>query len=107
MKKLGRTVSTVFVVVLASVLVFRSSSADRAGFKTLRIAHSNAASMRSGGESASPASENRVAEMRALEHMPLYFIENRGQLDPRVAFYIQGRDTTLYFTADCMTLALT
>ena len=39
--------------------------------------------------------------------MPLYFIENRGQLDSRVAYYVQGRDTALYFTADGMTLALT
>ncbi len=100
-------VSVVFVVTLASVLVFRSGSADRAGLKTLRIAHSNAASPRSGGESASPASWNRVVATHALEHMPLYFIENRGQLDSRVAFSVQGRDTTLYFTAEGMTLALT
>jgi hypothetical protein len=39
--------------------------------------------------------------------MPLYFIENRGQLDSRVAYYVQGRDTTLYFTADGMTLSRT
>ncbi len=39
--------------------------------------------------------------------MPLYFIENRGQLDSRVAYYVQGRDTTLYFTLDGMTMALT
>jgi hypothetical protein len=39
--------------------------------------------------------------------MPLYFIQNRGQLDSRVAYYVQGRDTTLYFTADGMTLAQT
>ena len=39
--------------------------------------------------------------------MPLYFIENRGQLDSRVAYYVQGRDTTLYFTADGMTLVQT
>lgn len=32
--------------------------------------------------------------------MPLYFIKNRGQLDERVAYYIQGSDKTLYFTAE-------
>jgi hypothetical protein len=48
-----------------------------------------------------------MAATRALEHMPLYFIENRGQLDSRVADHIQCRDTTLYFTAEGMTLALT
>ncbi|HEY3122538.1 MAG TPA: hypothetical protein VGK70_00575, partial [Thermoanaerobaculia bacterium] len=45
------------------------------------------------------------AEM--LQKMPLYFIENRGQLDPRVAYYVQGRDKTLYFTKEGLTLALT
>ena len=39
--------------------------------------------------------------------MPLYFIENRGQLDPRVAYYIQGRDKTLYFAKDGITFSLT
>jgi len=39
--------------------------------------------------------------------MPLYFIENRGQLDSRVAYYVQGRDATLYFTAEGMTLVQT
>jgi hypothetical protein len=106
MKAPGRSVPAVFVVVLASVLVF-GSPANRARLKTLRIDHSNAASPRSGGESATLAPLNRVAATRALERMPLYFIENRGQLDSRVAFYIQGRDTAIYFTAEGMTLALT
>ena len=39
--------------------------------------------------------------------MPLYFIENRGQLDPRVAYYVQGRDTAVYFTSRGVTFALT
>ncbi len=29
---------------------------------------------------------------------PLYFVENQGQMDARVAYYVQGRDKTLYFT---------
>src|SRR5262245_30357315 len=56
---------------------------------------------RRGGIS-SPA--KRLAVTRSLESMPLHFIENRGQLDSRVAYYVQGRDTTLYFTAEGMTL---
>src|SRR6266540_6576024 len=55
----------------------------------------------------SPPSANKVTLTDSLERMPLYFIENRGQLDSRVAYYVQGRDTTLYFTADGMTLAQT
>jgi len=44
--------------------------------------------------------------MRALQEMPLLFIENRGQADPRVAYYVQGRDAALYFTATGVTYAL-
>src|SRR6266508_2113738 len=51
----------------------------------------------------SPPSANKVTLTDSLERMPLYFIENRGQLDSRVAYYVQGRDTTLYFAADGMT----
>ncbi len=43
----------------------------------------------------------------ALGRMPLYFVENRGQLDRRVAYYVQGSDTSIYFTSQGMTLALT
>src|SRR5262245_42180411 len=35
-----------------------------------------------------------------LERMPLYFIENQGKLDRRVAYYVQGRGTSLYFTSE-------
>ncbi len=104
MRPPGRRLLTVFVTVSASALVLRSGAADRAGLKTLRLARSNAAAPRSGSEPAGPAPTNRVAATRALERMPLYFIENRGQLDSRVAYYVQGRDTTLYFTAEGMTL---
>jgi hypothetical protein len=38
--------------------------------------------------------------------MPLYFTANRGQIDERVAFYIQGLDRILYFTADGLTISL-
>ena len=39
--------------------------------------------------------------------MPLYFIANQGQMDDRVAYYVQGRDKTLYFTPEGVTFALT
>ncbi len=38
--------------------------------------------------------------------VPLYFIPNEGQLDGQVAFYIQGRDKTVYFTPGGVTLSL-
>jgi len=39
--------------------------------------------------------------------MPLYFVENQGQMDERVAYYIQGSDKTIYFTPEGVTFALT
>ncbi|HEV8437728.1 MAG TPA: SBBP repeat-containing protein [Methylomirabilota bacterium] len=42
-----------------------------------------------------------------LGRLPLYFIENRGQEDPRVAYYVPGRNITTYFTADGVTFAFT
>ena len=38
--------------------------------------------------------------------LPLYFVENQGQLDQRVAYYIRGDDKTIYFTPDGVTFAL-
>ncbi len=38
--------------------------------------------------------------------LPLYFIPNKGQLDARVAYYVQGKDKTLYFTPEGITFAL-
>ena len=35
--------------------------------------------------------------------LPLYFIENRGQTDPKVSYYIKGKDKTLFFTRDGIT----
>jgi hypothetical protein len=39
--------------------------------------------------------------------MPLLFVPNEGQTDERVAYYIQGRDKTIYFTPQGVTFALT
>jgi hypothetical protein len=39
--------------------------------------------------------------------MPLYFIRNEGQMDERVAYYIQGKDKNLYFTSEGLTFVLT
>jgi len=50
------------------------------------------------------ASAARLKE--AVKTLPLYFIENRGQADPRVAYYVQGADTSVYFTRAGITFAL-
>jgi hypothetical protein len=47
--------------------------------------------------------ETRVKVTQELQRLPLYFIENKGQLDQRVAYYVQGKDKTLYFTQDPIT----
>jgi CARDB/Beta-propeller repeat len=39
--------------------------------------------------------------------LPLYFVENHGQEDAEVGYYVQGRDTAVYFTATGVTFALT
>jgi hypothetical protein len=42
----------------------------------------------------------------SVMRMPLYFIENQGQLDEQVAYYVQGQDKTLYFTPQGVTFVL-
>lgn len=38
-----------------------------------------------------------------LSRLPLYFVENGGQSDPRVAYYVLGGSTQVYFTNDGVT----
>jgi hypothetical protein len=45
-------------------------------------------------------------ESGLLTQMPLYFIENQGQVDEPVAYYVQGQDKTLYFTPQGLTFVL-
>ncbi|HUK89482.1 MAG TPA: SBBP repeat-containing protein, partial [Blastocatellia bacterium] len=35
----------------------------------------------------------------AFKSQPVSFVENRGQIDPEVAYYVEGAGTRLYFTA--------
>jgi uncharacterized repeat protein (TIGR01451 family) len=42
----------------------------------------------------------------ARNRFPLYFVENRGQVDPRAAYYIQGADKVLYFGSRSVTMVL-
>jgi len=43
---------------------------------------------------------------QVLEEMPVVFIENDGQLDPRVGFYVHAADKSLYFTRGGVTFLL-
>ena len=55
-----------------------------------------------------PLSSSEQMDIKAkLEKLPLYFIENRGQVDDRVAFYIQSPKRIIYFTPTGVTFVLT
>ncbi|HEY2990293.1 MAG TPA: CARDB domain-containing protein [Candidatus Binatia bacterium] len=54
---------------------------------------------------ASAAADSRVKN--ALGQLPLFFIENHGQTDPRAAFYIRGKDKVIYFTSTGLVFVLT
>jgi len=45
------------------------------------------------------------ARLDRLGETELAFVENRGQQDPRVAYYLPGPDTAVYFTSRALTLA--
>src|SRR5947209_1595420 len=53
------------------------------------------------------AGRTKARVQTAWGKLPLYFTENRGQVDGRVAYYVQGQTTSLYFTAEGVTFALT
>lgn len=61
--------------------------------------------------SSSATSQEKVATKAHLERtfgqLPLYFVENQGQMDEPVAYYIQGSDKTIYFTSGGVTFVLT
>ena len=46
------------------------------------------------GASVSPA--KRVQLHTTMDQLPLTFIENEGQLDEQVAYYVHGRHKTIY-----------
>jgi hypothetical protein len=48
-----------------------------------------------------------VSPEQGSGQLPLYFVENQGQVDAQVAYYIQGSDKTLYFTSQGVMMALT
>ena len=51
-----------------------------------------------------PGQQARANE--AFGKLPLYFIENQGQTDGRVAYYVQGSDKAIYFTDQGLTFIL-
>ena len=47
---------------------------------------------------AAPGKADKESILEAYGKLPLYFIENKGQLDPRVRFYVKTSGQTLHFT---------
>ena len=45
-----------------------------------------------------PEASERAAVLKAYGNLPLYFIQNQGQLDHQVRFYVKTSGQTLYFT---------
>src|SRR6266498_5290706 len=56
---------------------------------------------------ARPGTASSARLQEAVQRLPLYFIESRRQSDSRVAYYVQGADTSVYFTRAGITYALT
>jgi uncharacterized protein (TIGR03437 family) len=81
-------------VILALIFVFITRS-------PIRVAPALSAGQSVG------ASQIQAPTPEAYGKLPLYFIENSGQVDRRVAYYIQGSDKTIYFTAEGLTFNLT
>jgi hypothetical protein len=49
---------------------------------------------------------NRAHIHESFGRLPLYFIENQGQVEDEVAYYVKGSDKTLFFTPSGITFAL-
>ena len=56
------------------------------------------------GRAPGPVSASHVRA--AMARLPIYFVENQGQDDPRVAYSVRGREANVYFTADGVTFSL-
>ena len=55
-----------------------------------------------GGPALAAPGQRRLERLGESE---LAFVENRGQQDARVAYYLPGSDTAVYFTSGGLTLA--
>ena len=61
------------------------------------------------GSASPPVAPAAVAQGAAdsrLAGLPLNFVENRGQADPRVRYYVEGKGSSVYFTAGGLTMSL-
>jgi hypothetical protein len=72
--------------------------------------HSFLSTSKTNDESTSPTNHDTATRQRineAFGKLPLYFVENRGQVDERVAYSIQGKDKSIWFTSEGLTCSIT
>jgi len=89
----------IFLAVVAMILLVQAAQEPKAVNQEAPVAPTSAFQV------SSPL--NTPAEVKPAPdfgRMPLYFIENRGQTDTRVAYYVQGVDKSLGFTSRGMTV---
>jgi hypothetical protein len=53
-----------------------------------------------------PSAETRKQARSALAKLPLHFVKNEGQADPRAAYYVQGTTTSVYLTPQSVLFTL-
>jgi CARDB/Beta-propeller repeat len=101
--KTSRVVTNIMVLLLLG-LAFTGACSSRTGGPSLAHETQPAAAQLSAPGVEEPGARDRAQAL--FGNLPLYFIENRGQEDHRVAYYVQGRDTAVYFTGTGVTFAL-
>ena len=106
--KTSRTATKTWIVLLLGCAAIPAACSFRATAPSLtqeRDPMTSTEVLAAGATAGDAAMRSRAQAL--LGKLPLYFIENRGQEDPRVAYYLQGRDTAVYFTGTGVTFALT
>lgn len=95
---------------ISSLRYLRELSALTGVFLLAAMAFPGSAAPASAAASEPDAATTRSSEtkraQRLVANLPLYFIENQGQLDRRAAYYVHGRDKVIYFTARGLTVVL-
>ena len=99
----------IILVILFAVPVVAHSTTinDQANHQTGEAKKTKAAFMSCTEPSEAISDADHAHVEQLFGQLPLYFIENRGQMNEEVAYYVKGSDKTLYFTPVGITFALT
>ncbi len=90
-----------------SVLTSRRSALSLFAAATLALfGLSLASAAPAAPEPAEVSAAERARITESFGKLPLYFIENQGQMDGEVSHYLQGRDKSIYFTPQGVTFVL-